>query len=47
MLGKFIVFEGGEGAGKTTQLNLVNEWLTGSGWTSRMKGYVQGDYPLF
>ncbi|ABW30973.1 dTMP kinase [Acaryochloris marina] len=45
MLGKFIVFEGGEGAGKTTQLNLVFEWLTGSGWTNRIKGYIQGDYP--
>lgn len=44
MLGKFIVFEGGEGAGKTTQLNLVNEWLSWSGWTNRIKAHIQGDY---
>lgn len=44
MLGKFIVFEGGEGAGKTTQLNLVNQWLSRSGWTNRIKKHIQGDY---
>ncbi len=44
MLGKFIVFEGGEGAGKTTQLNLVNEWLSRSGWTNRIQEHLRGDY---
>lgn len=28
MCGKFIVFEGGEGAGKTTQIERVYDWLT-------------------
>lgn len=45
MLGKFIVFEGGEGAGKTTQLKKVQAWLTSSGWQDRIKCHVQGEYP--
>lgn len=40
MLGKFIVFEGGEGAGKTTQLNRLQEWLTVSGWQDRIQSHV-------
>ncbi|WP_150462116.1 dTMP kinase [Nesterenkonia ebinurensis] len=31
--GLFVVFEGGEGAGKTTQLQLLEDWLTGAGHT--------------
>jgi dTMP kinase len=30
--GKFIVFEGGEGCGKTTQLQLTQAWLQHSNW---------------
>ncbi len=44
MLGKFIVFEGGEGAGKTTQLNLACEWLALSGWTDRIKNHMRAEY---
>lgn len=45
MLGKFIVFEGGEGAGKTTQLNRIQEWLTQSGWISQVEAHLSADYP--
>ncbi|NJK40698.1 MAG: dTMP kinase [Acaryochloridaceae cyanobacterium SU_2_1] len=37
MLGKLVVFEGGEGAGKTTQLNRVQAWLSSSGWLERIE----------
>jgi dTMP kinase len=45
MLGKLIVCEGGEGAGKTTQLNLLRDWLAQSGWLAQINTYVQADYP--
>lgn len=32
MGGQFIVFEGGEGGGKTTQLQRSHQWLIESGW---------------
>jgi len=45
MLGKLIVFEGSEGAGKTTQLNLVQNWLKQSGWFDQLNRYTKADDP--
>jgi len=43
MQGKLIVFEGGEGSGKTTQIRHIRGWLETSGWfeTLKSQGYVQ------
>lgn len=43
MMGRLIVFEGGEGGGKTTQLTRSHQWLNQSGWLERLqaKGYIQ------
>lgn len=43
MQGRFIVFEGGEGAGKTTQLQRSHQWLLESGWLEQLqaKGYIR------
>ncbi|MBF2026737.1 MAG: dTMP kinase [Oscillatoriales cyanobacterium C42_A2020_001] len=43
MRGRFVVFEGGEGGGKTTQLERSRQWLVESGWLERLqaKGYVR------
>lgn len=42
MDGRFIVFEGGEGGGKTTQLHRSHQWLIDSGWFNLLqtKGYI-------
>lgn len=45
MLGKLIVFEGGEGAGKTTQLILFKNWLTQSGWLDQITRYIGVAHP--
>ncbi|NCJ05161.1 dTMP kinase [Synechococcales cyanobacterium C] len=37
MGGKLVVFEGGEGAGKTTQISQVQAWLRDSGWVHRIQ----------
>ncbi|NJM46420.1 MAG: dTMP kinase [Alkalinema sp. RU_4_3] len=34
--GKLIVFEGGEGCGKTTQLEKIEAWLIESGWWEKL-----------
>jgi len=43
MQGKFIVFEGVEGCGKTTQLERSRQWLIESGWLAQLqsKGHLQ------
>ncbi|MEB3291759.1 MAG: dTMP kinase [Synechococcales bacterium] len=35
--GKFIVFEGGEGCGKTTQLQRTEQWLVQAGWLQQLQ----------
>lgn len=45
MVGKFIVFEGGEGAGKTTQLIKLHHWLEVSGWQDRIQLHMATDSP--
>jgi dTMP kinase len=40
MMGRLIVFEGGEGAGKTTQLKLLKTWLEQSGWQARLQVHL-------
>lgn len=43
MKGRLIVFEGGEGGGKTTQLARSQQWLQASGWLVKLQsqGYIQ------
>jgi dTMP kinase len=40
IVGRLIVFEGGEGAGKTTQLQLLGQWLERSGWQARLQAQL-------
>lgn len=41
MPGKFIVFEGGEGSGKTTQLLRTQEWLRSNARFQQLKAHAQ------
>lgn len=43
MRGKLIVFEGGEGSGKTTQIQHIQAWLKTSGWLAQLRSqnYLQ------
>lgn len=43
MQGRLIVFEGGEGGGKTTQLQRSQQWLVESGWLKQLqtKGLIR------
>jgi len=43
MGGRFIVFEGGEGGGKTTQIERSRQWLNESGWLELLqaKGHIR------
>jgi dTMP kinase len=46
--GRFIVFEGVEGAGKSTQLNRLQRWLAESGWVKILsKDLKSGTPPIW
>lgn len=44
--GRFIVWEGGEGAGKTTQIRLTQAWLQESGWSGALQALVPALKPV-
>jgi dTMP kinase len=38
--GRFVVFEGTEGAGKSTQLKHLQQWVADSGWMNRLQRHL-------